>query len=77
MKLRRENAILREEREILKSGGVLRARCPVVRYKFIVVERDYHAVRTLSLFWIWTRRERSDSELAVHIKGIHRESRGT
>ena len=54
-----------------------------------MAESANHAVRMLcrvlkvsrSAFYAWrsepTRRERSDSDLAVHIKGIHRESRGT
>ncbi|MGZ6388146.1 MAG: IS3 family transposase [Ktedonobacterales bacterium] len=67
-RLRRENCILREEREILKkAGGLLRAGDqlnPLAGYEFVEREQANHAVVTLcrvlgvspSGYWAWRKR---------------------
>ena len=87
--LRRENRILREEREILKSSGLLRPGEPVTTYRFIRTEEANHTVRLMcrvlcvsrSAYYVWRGGQThsptsSDAKLLVHIKAIHRRHHG-
>ncbi|HZB70237.1 MAG TPA: IS3 family transposase [Sphingomicrobium sp.] len=90
-RLRRENRILTEEREILKkAGGLLRQgqRGPVTVFGFIAAKRAEHSVKTMcrvlgvsrSGFHAWAKREPSpraleDERLTERIAEIHRLNR--
>jgi transposase-like protein len=91
-RLRRENRVLREEREILKSGGLRRQgeRDPVVVFRFIEAEKANHAVSTMcrvlevsrSGYYAWCSRPPSEravanAALVGEIRRVHTESDGT
>ncbi|MEW6724898.1 MAG: IS3 family transposase [Bacillota bacterium] len=92
-RLRRENKVLREEREILKKAGGLfheGERDPVSRYQFIEAEKAHHSVslmcRILKVsragYYAWrergpSHRTQEDAALTERIRSIHRASRGT
>jgi putative transposase len=89
--LRRENRILREEREILKSRGLLREGDDAVsRYRFTASEKAGHSVVRLcrllrvapSGYYAWKKRAPSgralaNAALAARIRAVHERSRGT
>ena len=89
-RLRRENQVLRQEREILKSRSLLRAGDLVSRYRFIHEEqaraplvllcRVLHVAR--SAYYVWVRRgatarARADQALTEQIASVHARSRRT
>jgi transposase len=48
-RLRKENRILREEREILKKGGSLLRERAVVKFRFIAAEKAHHSLTVVPL----------------------------
>ncbi len=92
-RLRRENRVLREEREILKSRGLLRERDQresEVKFLFVAREKAHHAITILcrvvevstSGYYHWLRRgpsarERRDRELLSLMCTLHQASRKT
>jgi transposase-like protein len=88
-RLRRENARLREEREIPKrNSGLLRPGEPMTAFRFIQAEKANHTIRTMCRvlrvsgagYYDWKARPSAgngDSALVVHIRSIYRESHGT
>ncbi|HVC86055.1 MAG TPA: IS3 family transposase [Gaiellaceae bacterium] len=91
-RLRRENRVLAEEREILKkAGGLLRQgrRDPVSVYRFIAVEKAAHSIAIMcrvlevsrSGYHAWTQRPLAprtleDARLTERIRELHRKRRG-
>ncbi len=88
-RLRRENAVIREDREILKKRPRSLRRIPI-KYAFIEEQRTQHSVRRtcelLSVspagYYEWRGRPPSpralvDATLAADIKRVHAESRRT
>ncbi|PYO48382.1 MAG: IS3 family transposase [Candidatus Rokuibacteriota bacterium] len=91
-RLRRENRVLAEEREILKkAGGLLRQgrRDPVSVYRFIAVEKAAHSIAIMcrvlevsrSGYHAWTQRRLApraleDARLTERIRELHRKRRG-
>jgi putative transposase len=88
-RLRREVRVLREEGEILKSGGLLRQgeRDPVAVFRFIEAEKANHAIATMcrvlrvsrSGYYAWAARPPSERAVAnvalvVEIRRVHAES---
>ncbi|MCC7179925.1 MAG: IS3 family transposase [Acidobacteria bacterium] len=88
-RLRKENRILQEERDILKKAGGLLREAEPVRFRFIAAEKAEHSLTILcrclevtrSGFYAWQRRPESaravrDRQLRVRIRASHEASRG-
>lgn len=88
--LRRENALLRDENELLKKAAIYFREGVEVRYAFIDIQRGSHAVRTLcrtlgvSASGYYSSRSRSpstraqrQSSLTTRIRKVHMASRQT